>query len=78
MIGEVFEKLIMKLGKKMGNQNRKMALAVDNCLAHPNVFSKLSNANLLFLPLYSTSKLQQVNQGLIKNLKLHYTKYILQ
>ncbi|XP_054711365.1 tigger transposable element-derived protein 6-like [Uloborus diversus] len=77
MTSDIFEEWISKLDRKMCDQNRKIALLVDNCPAHPNVSSKLSNVNLIFLPPNTTSKLQPMDQGVIKNLKLHYRKRIL-
>lgn len=77
MTSAIFEEWIFKLDKKMRDQNRKIALILDNCPAHPNVSSKLSNVNLFFLPPNTTSKLQPMDQGVIKNLKLHYRKCIL-
>ncbi|XP_054709194.1 tigger transposable element-derived protein 6-like [Uloborus diversus] len=77
MTSDIFEECISKLDRKMRDQNRKIALLVDNCPAHPNVSSKLSNVNLIFLPPNTTLKLQPMDQGVIKNLKLHYRKRIL-
>ena len=47
--------------------NRKILLPVDNCTAHPHV-STLKNIQLEFLPPNTTSLIQPMDQGIIKNL----------
>lgn len=79
MTSVIFEEWIMKLDKKMGQEKRKIALIVDNCPAHPvHVKSKLKNIELIFFPPNLTSKLQPMDQGVIKNLKLYYRKKLVQ
>ena len=46
------------------------AAPVDNCTAHPKV--ELTNIELEFLPPNTTSLIQPMDQGIIKNLKGHY------
>ena len=48
-------------------------MLVDNCTAHPNV-STLKNIQLEFLPPNTTSLIQPMDQGIIKNLKTLYRK----
>ena len=52
-------------------EGRKTALLIDNCHAHPSVFD-LTNVQLVFLPPYTTSVLQPMDQGVIRSLKAHY------
>ncbi|GBN54168.1 hypothetical protein AVEN_2976-1 [Araneus ventricosus] len=55
---------------------RKIALVFDNCPAHPKEMNpKLKNVSF-FLPPNTTSKLQPMDQGVIKNFKIHYRKRI--
>ncbi|XP_054708071.1 tigger transposable element-derived protein 4-like [Uloborus diversus] len=78
MTGEIFEKWLLDLDKKFGKEKRKIALFVDNCPSHPpEVKSKVKNIKLIFLPPNTTSKLQPMDQGIIKNLKVYYRKRIL-
>ena len=44
---------------------------VDNCPAHPSI-DNLVSTELIFLPPNTTSKLQSMDQGLIRSLKAHY------
>ena len=53
--------------------NRKIFLLVDNCTARPHV-STLKNIQLEFLPSNTTSLIQPMDQGIIKNLKTLYRK----
>ena len=56
-------------------ENRKILLLVDNCTAHPKV-TTLKNIQLEFLPPNTTSIIQPMDQGIIKNLKSFYRKEI--
>ncbi|XP_008180511.1 tigger transposable element-derived protein 6-like [Acyrthosiphon pisum] len=49
---------------------------VDNCTAHNNNPPTLSNVRIEFLPTNITSKLQPLDQGIIKNFKVLYRKEI--
>ncbi|XP_045520537.1 tigger transposable element-derived protein 4-like [Pieris brassicae] len=50
---------------------RRIILFIDNCPAHPKSV-KLKNIKLVYLPPNATSKLQPMNQGIIKVLKQGY------
>jgi hypothetical protein len=78
MTSDIFEQWLLKLDKSISKQHRKIALIVDNCPAHPhNLQPKLKSINLVFFPPNMTSKLQPMDQGIIKNIKCHYRKRIL-
>lgn len=78
MTSSIFEEWLSKFNKKIGREGRKVALIVDNCPAHPSsIKSKFKNVELVFFPPNMTSKLQPMDQGIIKNLKFHYRKKIL-
>lgn len=74
MTGSLFEKWLRQVDGKMGRQNRKIAMVVDNCPAHPKI--KLDNIELVFLPPNTTSVTQPMDGGVIRNLKLHYRHYL--
>ena len=73
MISTIFETWVGKLDINMKNSNRKIALVVDNCTAHP-VMRGLTNVKLVFLPPNTTAKTQPMDVGLIRCLKAHYRK----
>lgn len=78
MTSEIFERWILKFDKTMIKQKRKVVLFVDNCPAHPSsVSKKLVNVKLVFFPPNTTSKLQPMDQGVIKTLKMYYRKQVL-
>lgn len=52
-------------------------MIVDNCPAHPDV-PGLKSVKLVFLPPNTTSVTQPMDQGVIRNLKLHYRKLVIQ
>ena len=70
MTSVLFENWLTDLDKRMRRENRKIAMIIDNCPAHPTV--DLTNIDLLFLPPNTTSHTQPMDSGIIKNLKYHY------
>ena len=50
---------------------------VDNCTAHP-ALDIVHNIHLEFLPVNTTSLIQPMDQGIIKNLKTRYRKDLVQ
>lgn len=73
MLASLFEKTIRKWDYKLFRQNKKMLLLLDNCSAHPKL-NNLKAIKLVFLPANTTSKLQPMDQGVIKALKTEFRK----
>ncbi|XP_065662532.1 tigger transposable element-derived protein 4-like [Hydra vulgaris] len=71
MTGDLFTEWVMKLDSFFRAQDKKVALLVDNCSAHPHI-EGLSNISLIFFPPNTTSVLQPMDQGVIRSLKAHY------
>ena len=71
MNSEIFEEWVRKLDRKFRADDRKIALIIDNCPAHPSI-SNLTNVQIVFLPPNTTSILQPMDQGAIPSLKAHY------
>ncbi|GBM61927.1 Tigger transposable element-derived protein 4 [Araneus ventricosus] len=72
---EIWEKWVQKLDKRIIAECRKIALVFDNCSAHPKeIIQKLKNVTAFYLPPNTTSKLQPMDQGVIKNFKIYYRK----
>ena len=63
MISALLQEWVRKLDRQFHNQERKIALLIDNCSVHPRVES-LTSLNLFFLPPNTTSVLQPIGQGL--------------
>jgi hypothetical protein len=56
-----------------GIKNRRVLVIVDNCPSHPkDLVEKLKNIDLHFLPPNTTSHLQPMDMGIIRNIKHHY------
>jgi hypothetical protein len=63
------------LDKKFFNNKIKVLFFVDNCSAHPKtLLHELKAIQVVFLPPNMTSKLQPMDQGIIKNIKHHYRR----
>ena len=67
----IFEEWVRELDIKFELEERKIALIVDNCPAHPQI-QNLKAINLIFLPPNSTCKMQHMDQGVIRSTKAHY------
>jgi hypothetical protein len=71
MTGDIFSSYLKKMDRQMRDKNRKIALILDNCSAHPHI-GDLTNISLYFLPPNTTSMIQPMDAGIIKNLKHYY------
>ena len=71
MPAELFEECVRQLDRKFSAANRKIALTIDNCTAHPHV-EQHSSIELIFLPPNSTSHTQSMGQRIIRTLKAKY------
>lgn len=65
----------MDIDKKMTREKRKILLFIDNCTAH-NDIPQMKSVRVEFLPPNTTSKLQPMDQGIIKNFKSLYRKEV--
>lgn len=71
MTALLFSEWLLSLNQAMKEEKRKILLFIDNCAAH-NEIPELSNVKVEFLPPNTTSKLQPLDQGIIKNFKVYY------
>lgn len=78
MTGDLFISWVRSFDKQMQKNSRMVVLFVDNCPAHPKNIPGLQNVRVEFLPPNSTSVLQPMDQGVIKVLKQHYRKRLVQ
>lgn len=77
MTSEIFEKVLRKWDSQLRSNKKKIILFIDNCPAHPKI-ENLTNIKLAFLPPNTTSVIQPIDQGIIKTLKSHYRKILVQ
>ncbi len=71
MTSEILEEVIRKLNCRLAHANRSILLLMEGCHP-PELASKFSHINVCFLPANTTSKLQPLDLGIIKNFKTHY------
>lgn len=65
MTAEIFKNWVTEIDKNFGKQKRKVILFIDNCPAHPKEIPT-DNVKIVFLPPNATSRLQPLDQGVIK------------
>ena len=71
-------KLLSKLNTRLRKESRFIILFMDNAGCHPeDVAGKYSNVKVVFLPPNTTSVLQPLDLGIIKNFKVYYRKLLL-
>ena len=75
MTGDIFREWLRKFNAKMKGQNRKVLLFIDNASSHSK--ETLSNVTMHFLPPNTTSVLQPLDLGVIRNVKCHYRNFVL-
>ena len=71
----IMDDILTKCNKRLVQQDRKVILFLDNVSSHnPDLCDKFSNIKVVFLPKNTTSRLQPLDAGIIKNFKVHYKK----
>ena len=73
MTSQIFTEWLASWSSYLTNVNLKLRLLGDNSTAHPHV-STLKNIQLEFVRPNTTSLIQPMDQGIIKNLKTLYRK----
>ncbi|KAG0441492.1 Tigger transposable element-derived protein 4 [Dictyocoela muelleri] len=73
---KIFENWLSSLDKNFIAQNRKILMILDNASCHL-IPHKFKNIELIFLPKNTTSKVQPLDQGIIRSFKNKYKKYFL-
>ena len=73
MTASLFDEWLADVNRKMMKQKRKILLFIDHAPCH-NSDKEYSNISLKFFPPKTTSKLQPLDQGIIKNFKCYYRK----
>ena len=68
---KLFEEWVREVDRCFTREGQKIVLLVDNCPAYPSIDNLISN-ELIFLPPNTTSRLQPMDQDVIRSLKVHY------
>ena len=64
MNSQIFKDHFRKLDRSLRVDERKIAVIIDNCPAHPSI-SNLTNIQIVFLPPRTTLILQLMDEGVI-------------
>ena len=71
--------ILIKFNKMLAQQNRNILLFLDNVSSHtPELSEIFSHIKVVFLSKNTTSRLQPLDAGIIKNFKVHYRKKYVQ
>lgn len=71
MTRDLMSEWLHQFNRRMGIQNRKILLFLDNAASHPKNMT-LDNIKIVFLPPNTTAVCQPLDQGIIQNFKIHY------
>ncbi|XP_035232701.1 tigger transposable element-derived protein 6-like [Stegodyphus dumicola] len=71
MASELFKEWLKDWDRELQRQSRKVLVLLDNCAAHLHL-DCLMNVQLKFLPPRTTTSVQPMHMGIIKNLKTLY------
>ena len=78
MESEIMASVLTKINRKMAAAKRTILFPMDNAPCHPeNFVVSYSNIKEVFLPKNTTSRLQPLDAGIIRNFKVKYRKRIL-
>ncbi|XP_037518287.1 tigger transposable element-derived protein 6-like [Rhipicephalus sanguineus] len=77
MTRELFTVWFLTVDKRMKREGRNILMIVDNCSAHI-VNVRLTNVRLEYPPPDCTSVLQPLDQGIIRSVKAHFRKRLVQ
>ena len=76
MTSHIMEEWLTTFNGRMKMQNRHVLLFLDNTTCHPHI--KFSYVRLAWFPQNTTSVSQPMDQGIIRNVKVHYRKLLMQ
>ena len=71
MTGELWGKIMASFNSKMRSKNRKVVLFCDNASCH-KLANELIHVKIVFMPPNTTSIIQPLDQGIIRNIKVFY------
>ena len=74
---DIIESIVQILDRGMNQGKRKVILFCDNTTCHPETAqARLKNMKLVSLPKSTTSRLQHLDAGIIRNFKHKYRKLL--
>ena len=77
MNSDIMFDVLTKTNRKLAQQKRNVVFFLDNVSSHPPELSKkFSHIKVIFLPKNTTSCLQTLDAGIIKNFKVQYRKLL--
>ena len=75
---EIMENVLELLDQRLCLEDRKVILFLDNAPCHPETLqNNLTNMKLIFLPKFTTSRLQRLDAGIIRAFNCKYRKLLM-
>lgn len=79
MTGDICYQYFERLNERMKEEGRNILMLMDSCPAHPKEkLDGLGHIKFKYFPKNSTSRLQPLDLGIIKNVKLHYKNLLVE
>ena len=77
MNSDVMCDILSKTNQQLAKKKRKVVLFMDDVSSHPPELSgKFSHIRVIFLPKNTTSRLQPLDAGIVKNFKAQYRRLL--
>ena len=76
MTSQIMDSVLTKINRKMVAAKRNILLFMSNASCHPENFVSYSNMKVVFLPKNTTSRLQPLDAGIIRNFKVKVNKSV--
>ncbi len=76
MTSDIFKRMLLTWDSQLRKTRKKILLLVDNCFCHVDINDDLTHIQVAFLPSNTTSVLQPMDAGVVRNFNYYKKKLI--